>query len=711
MDPLTRAHIERESEVCANNYAPLPIVVERARDVWLYDVAGRRYLDFLSAYSAVNHGHRHPRLVAAAREQMERVCITSRALRGDRLGAFLAELCRVSGFERALPMNTGAEAVETAIKAARRWGYRVKGIEAQRATILAADGNFHGRTTTIVGFSSEPANRDGFGPFAPGFRRFRFGDIDSLDAAWDDDVCAVLVEPIQGEAGVIVPPRGWLRALRAWCDRRGVLLILDEVQSGLGRTGRTFAFEHEAIRPDALVVGKALGGGILPVSAFLADAEVMDVFDPGSHGSTFGGNALAAAVGLEALRVLSDEQLAERSAVLGRHLLARLRASAAGRAIDVRGLGLWAAVELLAGSDIDAHTAVERLARLGVVTKETHGRAIRIAPPLTISKADLDWGLDRLDSVLDEAMPRTGRTPRDAPAPKREAAHLLLCPPEHYEVRYRINPWMHPEAWSLDAARLSREAREQWRALADLYRRLGARVETMPAQPGLPDLVFTANSAVVHDGKVVLARFRSPERRSEQAHDRRVFEALRQRGIVESLHEMPEGVYFEGAGDAIRDSTRDVFWMGYGPRSDLAARDTIRRVFGADTVSLELATPRYYHLDTCLCVLSGGEIVWYPPAFTEASRALLRTLAADALIEVDEADAARFAVNAVSIGRDVVLCHASPVLRERLEARGYRVHVVALDAFNRSGGAAYCLTLRLDERRRDEANGARTLAA
>src|SRR5690606_12012830 len=329
---------------------------------------------------------------------------------------FLAELCRLSGFERALPMNTGAEAVETAIKAVRRWGYRVKGIAPGRATILVARGNFHGRTTTIVGFSSDPDTRRDFEPFASGFRLFDFGDLASLNAGGGDDVCAVLVGPIQGEAGVVVPPDGWLRSVREWCDRHRVLLVLDEIQSGLGRTGRTFAFEHESIRPDAIIVGKSLGGGIVPVSAFVADAALMDVFEPGSHGSTFGGNPLAAAVGLEALRVLQEEQLAERSAVLGRHLLERLHALAGTRRIAVRGRGLWAGFDLH-GCGLDAHEFVERLARRGVLTKEAHD-AVRIAPALTITRAQLDWGLDRIAEVLDEMAPTSA-----APAIVRSANH------------------------------------------------------------------------------------------------------------------------------------------------------------------------------------------------------------------------------------------------------------------------------------------------
>ncbi len=718
-DPASLESINRERAVCARNYAPLPVVIERAEDVWIWDVAGQRYLDFMSAYSAASHGHRHPRLVAAARAQLDRVCITSRAFYSDTLGPFLAELCRLTGFERALPMNTGAEAVETAIKAARRWGYRVKGIEANRAVILVAEGNFHGRTSTIVGFSSEPAYREGFGPFSAGFRHFRFGDMASLDAVYDGHVCAVLVEPIQGEAGIVVPPAGWLRALHDWCDRRKVLLVLDEVQSGLGRTGRMFAFEHEGVRPDALILGKALSGGIVPVSAFLADTEVMDVFEPGSHGSTFGGNALAAAVGLEALRVLQDEQLPERSALLGRHLLERLHEIVGGRPSAVRGRGLWAGVDLR-DSGVDARQVVERLAQRGVLSKETHETVIRIAPPLTITKADLDWGIDRLAEVFDEFMPRPARAAQAAPRagpPLSEAggasapAHLMLCSPRHFEVSYRINPWMEPDAWISQAAELSTAARKAWRSLRDAYRALGARIETLAPQPGLPDLVFTANSAVVLDGKVVLARFLNVERRGEEAHNRHFFEQLMLRGFVTSLHELPQGVFFEGAGDAVWDSRRRTMWLGYGQRSSFAARDTLRQVLNVDTVSLELASPRFYHLDTCLCVLGGGEIIWYPPAFTPASQALLRAVAGDALIDADDDDANHLGVNSTCIGRELVMGYCSASLRGRLEALGYRIRRVDLEPFIRSGGAAYCLTLRLDNHSCQDEAASRRLAA
>src|ERR1700726_1147562 len=337
--------MELESRYSARNYEPLPVVLARGEGAHLWDAAGRRYVDMMSAYSAPSHGHAHPRILAALETQAKRLAVPSRAYFNDRLGPFLAELCRLTGLDAALPMNTGAEAVETAIKAARRWGYRVKRIPRDRAEIIVANGNFHGRTTTIIGFSSEPEYRDGFGPFAPGFCTVPFGDAAAVERAITPATVAVLVEPIQGEAGIILPPTGWLGELRRLCDAHRVLLILDEVQSGLGRTGAWFAFEHENIRPDGLILGKALGGGVLPLSAFLARRDVMDVLTPGSHGSTFGGNPLAAAVGLEALQVIADEGLVDRSAALGAHMLARLRALDHLALNEVRGRGLWAGAE------------------------------------------------------------------------------------------------------------------------------------------------------------------------------------------------------------------------------------------------------------------------------------------------------------------------------------------------------------------------------
>jgi ornithine--oxo-acid transaminase len=395
------AIMAREAAVCARNYDPLPVVLSRAAGVWLWDVKGTRYLDMMSAYSAASHGHCHPRLVAALSAQARRMAVVSRAFYSDTLAPFLEKLCVVSGMDKALPMNTGAEAVETAIKAARRWGYRVKGIAPEQAETIVAEGNFHGRTTAIVGFSSEPDYRDGFGPFAPGFVTVPFGDADAMAAAVTPRTAAVLVEPIQGEAGVRVPPDDWLKDVRAICDRHRVLLILDEIQSGLGRTGRMFAFEHAGIRPDGLTVGKALGGGLIPVAAFLARAEVMDVFDPGSHGSTFGGNPLAAAVGLEALKVIADEKLAERSAELGACLIARLRALESPLVRAVRGRGLWAGVEFDA-AQVTGRRICERLMARGVLTKETHGAVVRFAPPLVIERSEIDLAVDALSDVLAE---------------------------------------------------------------------------------------------------------------------------------------------------------------------------------------------------------------------------------------------------------------------------------------------------------------------
>lgn len=401
--------IERERRVCAGNYLSLPVVVERARGARVWDADGNAYLDFIGAYSAVSHGHLHPRLVEALQRQLGRVAVTSRAVHASALAPFLEALCRVSGFARVLPMNTGAEAVETAIKAMRRWAYRVKGVERGGAEILVANDNFHGRTTTIVGFSTQEAYRDDFGPFAPGFRHFEFGDMASMEAALTPRTCGVLMEPIQGEAGVIIPPDGYLRAVREWCDRHGLLLVLDEIQSGLGRTGRMFAYEHEGIRPDGLILGKALGGGLLPVSAFLADEALMGMFDAGSHGSTFGGNPLAAAVGLEALRVIEDEGLVERSAELGTYLLAELRALPSDLVVGVRGRGLWAAIEI-DSRRVSARAVADRLAEHGVLAKDTHEAVLRLAPPLTIARADLEWALERLAATLAElARPASSR--------------------------------------------------------------------------------------------------------------------------------------------------------------------------------------------------------------------------------------------------------------------------------------------------------------
>jgi ornithine--oxo-acid transaminase len=395
--------ITLEKTVTAANYDPLPVVLQEARGVWVKDADGRRYLDMMSAYSAVSLGHAHPRILRAMAEQAARLAVTSRAYHTELLGPFLDRLVRITGLDTALPMNTGAEAVETAIKAARRWGYRFKNIPKDRAEVVVAENNFHGRTTTIVGFSSEEAYREDFGPFAGGFRRVPFGDSAAMESAITETTCAVLIEPIQGEAGIVVPPDGYLRDLRASCDRHNVLLILDEVQSGLGRTGRWFAHQHEDIRPDGLILGKALGGGVYPVSAFVGTRELMSVFNPGSHGSTFGGNALAARIGLEALAVIEEEHLVERSAELGRYLLERLRDMRSNIVKDVRGRGLWVGVEVDPGV-VSARTVCDALLAQGVLSKDTHGTVLRFAPPLTITRDEIDWGVERIERVFARAV-------------------------------------------------------------------------------------------------------------------------------------------------------------------------------------------------------------------------------------------------------------------------------------------------------------------
>ena len=400
----TQAFIAKEARYGARNYAPVPVVVDHAKDCLVWDVEGKEYIDMMSAYSSVSHGHLHPRVVAAAHRQLEKVAVMSRAYYGTTLGPLLEKLSELTGFERALPMNTGAEAVETAIKCARRWGHRVKGIPDGQQRILVARGNFHGRTSTIIGFSSEEDYRTGFGPFDGGFQHFDYGDIESVKAATTQNTCAVLVEPIQGEAGVLVPPPGFFRALRDWCDEKNILLIDDEVQAGLGRTGKWFAFQHEGIRPDALVLGKALGAGLMPVSAFCADDKVMSVFVPNSHGSTFGGNALAAAVALEGLKVLEEEGLVDQCAAKGEYLFQRLReVQAEVRPLirDVRGRGLWIGVDI-EPSCTTARDLVERLAAAGVLSKETHETVIRFAPPLTITRELMDRAVEVFRRVCNE---------------------------------------------------------------------------------------------------------------------------------------------------------------------------------------------------------------------------------------------------------------------------------------------------------------------
>lgn len=391
--------IQLEHRFGARNYAPLPVVLDRGEGVWLFDTAGRRYLDMMSAYSAVSFGHSHPELVKALCGQAGKLAVTSRAFYTSPLGAFLQAVCDATGMARALPMNTGAEAVETAIKAARKWAYRVKKVAPEQARIIVAKGNFAGRTTTIVGFSTESQYRNGFGPFTPGFDHAEFGNIDSLKSLIKPETAAFIVEPVQGEAGIIVPPDGYLRAAAELCRTHNVLFIADEVQTGLGRTGRLLACDHEGVQPDGLMLGKALGGGLLPVSAFLARADVMDVFSPGDHGSTFGGNPLAAAVGLAALELLKRDRLAERAAEQGQALLAALRAIDHPAVTDVRGKGLLIGLELDPGQ-VSARAFCEALIERGVLTKDTHGTVVRFAPPLTIEPAQVQLAVDAVRDVL-----------------------------------------------------------------------------------------------------------------------------------------------------------------------------------------------------------------------------------------------------------------------------------------------------------------------
>ena len=375
----------------AHNYHPLPVVIAEAEGAWVTDVDGRRYLDLLAAYSAINFGHRHPRLMAAARRQLDRVTLVSRAFEHDQFGPFCAELAELADMQMVLPMNTGAEAVETAIKTARKWGYEVKGVPAGEAVIVAFGGNFHGRTTTIISFSTDEDSRASFGPYTPGFTVVPYGDAEALAAAVDDRVVGVLVEPIQGEAGVLVPPSGFLPGVREICSARGALMIADEIQSGLGRTGATFACEHEDVIPDMYLLGKALGGGIVPVSAVVSSADILGVFQPGQHGSTFGGNPLACAIGREVIAMLKTGEFQERSAKLGAHMHDRLATLPESAVREVRGRGLWAGIEF---ASLPGREACEQLAERGVLAKDTHGSTIRLAPPLMIDEADLDWALD-----------------------------------------------------------------------------------------------------------------------------------------------------------------------------------------------------------------------------------------------------------------------------------------------------------------------------
>jgi len=392
--------IELEKRYGAHNYEPLGVVIERASGAWVYDAEGRRYLDFLAAYSAVNQGHCHPAIFQAMCRQAEKVTLTSRAFRNDQLPLLYRDLHELTGFEMALPMNSGAEAVETALKAARKWGMAAKNIRDGQQEIIVATNNFHGRTIAIVGFSSEEQYREGFAPFPSGFREIPFGDADALRHAITPRTCAFLVEPIQGEAGIIVPPEGYLRQVADICRENNVLLILDEIQSGLGRTGKLFAYQHEGITPDVLIVGKALSGGFYPVSAVLSSREVLGVFRPGDHGSTFGGNPLACAIARAALRVIVDEKLSERSAELGEYAMAYLKKIRSPHIVNIRGKGLWIGIEL----NRAARQFCEELKERGILCKETHASVIRLAPPLIIDRADLEFGLEQIRAVLEEKL-------------------------------------------------------------------------------------------------------------------------------------------------------------------------------------------------------------------------------------------------------------------------------------------------------------------
>lgn len=390
-----------EAQYCAHNYHPLPVVLTRGEGVFVWDETGKKYLDMMSAYSAVSHGHAHPRLVNLVKEQVSNLTIVSRAFHTDKLGPFLERACTLTGFDMALPMNTGAEAVETAIKAARKWGYTVKGIANNKAEIIACSGNFHGRTMAAVAMSDEPQYQAGFGPFPDGFRIAEYGSIESLQSTMNENTAALIIEPIQGEGGIVIPPTGYLAEAASLCKANNVLLICDEIQTGLGRTGKLLACQHENVKPDGLILGKALGGGILPVSMFLANKDVMNVFTPGDHGSTFGGNPLAAAVGLEALNILIEDELADRSALRGDYLLNKLRQIDSPLISDVRGRGLFVGIEIdpkLAS----ARSICEALMDCGLLSKETHETVVRLAPPLIISEAEIDWAVQQITAVLNE---------------------------------------------------------------------------------------------------------------------------------------------------------------------------------------------------------------------------------------------------------------------------------------------------------------------
>jgi ornithine--oxo-acid transaminase len=400
MGEETNRLLDMAEAYSAHNYHPLPVVLNRGEGCWVWDVDGKKYLDMLSSYSALNQGHCNPAVVAALKDQADKLTLTSRAFHNDLFGPFMKKLAEMTGLQTVLPMNTGAEGVETAIKMARRWGYRRKGIPDGKAKIVVCENNFHGRTTTIVGFSSEASYKEGFGPFSEGFQIIPYGDIEALESALDDHTCAFLVEPIQGEGGILIPEEGYLKKAGDMCRDRKILLILDEIQTGLGRTGRLFAYQHEeGVEPDALILGKALGGGVYPVSAVVSRKEIMDVFDPGSHGSTFGGNPLACRVALAALEVIENEKLADRSRDSGAYFTGELRKIESPHVTDVRGRGLFIGVEVKRESG-GARPFCEKLMDLGILCKETHDLVIRFAPPLVITKEEMDWALERIGKVL-----------------------------------------------------------------------------------------------------------------------------------------------------------------------------------------------------------------------------------------------------------------------------------------------------------------------
>lgn len=395
----TKYYISLETQYGANNYKPLDVVITKGQGVWVEDVDGNRYLDCLSAYSAVNQGHCHPRIVETLVEQAKKLQLTSRAFRNDQLGPFYEQICQLTGYEMALPMNTGAEAVETALKAARKWGYTVKGVPNGKAEIITCDGNFHGRTVTVISFSSEEQYRDGFGPFTPGFVNIPFGDIEALRTAINSSTVAFMVEPIQGEGGILVPPEGYLKAAQELCAEHNVLLIADEIQTGLGRTGKLFASDHEGVKPDMVILGKALSGGAYPVSVVLSSSEILGVFNPGDHGSTYGGNPLGCAVAQTALEVLVEEKMIENSAKLGDYFQEKLRAIPSPHVKEVRGKGLLVGVELNPEAG-GGRKFCEALQERGVLAKTAHANVIRFAPPLIIAREDLDWALEIIEEVL-----------------------------------------------------------------------------------------------------------------------------------------------------------------------------------------------------------------------------------------------------------------------------------------------------------------------